>query len=465
MEKITGVNQQYKLFKTSLNKDKILYNSHFYTIDKKTPNRQYWRCVTRPCKGRLVSIFNGDDIEKIVESGEHNHVLSESDIQQVELSCHIKDVATTSDYSTSQVYTIATRRFSISELTETNKKKIYKNIQNIRKRNQISCFDNSNLNTSLNTFRGDKFCIFDSTDRSEDKRLIIFGTRENLLDLEHSDILIGDGTFKVAPNNFCQVYIFHGRIFNKILPLVYILCGNKIQGMYERAFQILKDQPNFSFPENIILDFELAAYNAFKTIASGSRIYFCLFHFGQCIWRKVQKMGLSKMFISDMEFRLHIKSYLSLAFVPNEHVHDEYFNLKDKGKMKFPEINLNEFWKYFSETFMTELYPVASWSAYFRLFNDIPLTTNTAESFNRVLTSRFDQIHSGLNTFVEKLKDQQSLVEQDIETLMLNPTSYQQSTKTAEKYQKLKVICTGYHQYRGTRFLRAIAKTYNWKIK
>ena len=342
---------------------------------------------------------------------------------------------------------------------------MYRNIQNIRKRHKVEFFDKCDLYSSnLKTLRGEQLCIYDSID-NKNGRIAVFGTMENLADLSNSDVLIADGTFKVTPNEFYQLYIVHGRIFLKILPLVYILTENKLQTSYEMFLKILKDQPDFKFPKNIVIDFELAAYKAFQNIANESNVYFCLFHFGQCVWRKIQKLGLTKLYTSNLLFRLYMKCYLSLAFVPVESVNDEYAKLIAEGKTLFPETDMEEFFNYFQSTFLTELYPITSWNARFRIFNNMPLTTNSAECFNKIFTSRFDQNHSGIHTFVEKLKAQQSLVEQDIETLMLNPASYKQSNTTVEKYTRIKEICENYPMYRGTTFLRAIAKAYNWKLK
>jgi hypothetical protein len=41
-----------------------------------------------------------------------------------------------------------------------------------------------------------------------------------------------------------------------------------------------------------------------------------LFHFGQCIWRQVQSLGLKKKYQEDKPFNCKVRKLLALAFVP-----------------------------------------------------------------------------------------------------------------------------------------------------
>jgi len=41
-----------------------------------------------------------------------------------------------------------------------------------------------------------------------------------------------------------------------------------------------------------------------------------LFHFGQCIWRKIQDVGLKTKYQEDKSFHLNVKKLLALSFVP-----------------------------------------------------------------------------------------------------------------------------------------------------
>jgi len=42
----------------------------------------------------------------------------------------------------------------------------------------------------------------------------------------------------------------------------------------------------------------------------------CLFHFGQCLWREIQSLGLLNKYTNDDKFRTNVKKLMGLAFVP-----------------------------------------------------------------------------------------------------------------------------------------------------
>lgn len=72
-----------------------------------------------------------------------------------------------------------------------------------------------------------------------------------------------------------------------------------------------------------MLDFELTAINSF-----GSRfdttINCCYFHMTQAQWRNLQRLGLSTLYNTDIEFNYNVKLLRALAFVPVDDVHHVY---------------------------------------------------------------------------------------------------------------------------------------------
>lgn len=62
------------------------------------------------------------------------------------------------------------------------------------------------------TSKGDNFILYDSfTEVDENTRIIIFGTTENLKFLGKCASWFMDGTFKVTPQFFTQLYTIHGN--------------------------------------------------------------------------------------------------------------------------------------------------------------------------------------------------------------------------------------------------------------
>ena len=61
-------------------------------------------------------------------------------------------------------------------------------------------------------------------------------------------------------------------------------------------------------PEEIMTDFELALVQSLELEFPGARIHGCYFHFAQCLWRKVQRLGLVEEYKEDDYEQEKIKS-------------------------------------------------------------------------------------------------------------------------------------------------------------
>jgi hypothetical protein len=72
-----------------------------------------------------------------------------------------------------------------------------------------------------------------------------------------------DGTFKVCPPNFHQVYTIHGSMFGNSHPLVYKIMKNKNISSYNKIFSFINYENSIN-PEYNIFDFEKTAINACK---------------------------------------------------------------------------------------------------------------------------------------------------------------------------------------------------------
>ena len=59
--------------------------------------------------------------------------------------------------------------------------------------------------------------------------------------------------------------------------------------------------------KKVVNDFEAAVRNAIKKMQSDTEVQFCFFHLGQAVWRNVQKLGFTRKYTDDDEFRLNVK--------------------------------------------------------------------------------------------------------------------------------------------------------------
>ena len=145
--------------------------------------------------------------------------------------------------------------------------------------------------------------------------MLIYATRNFLTILRKSNNWYCDGTFKVVPEVFFQLYTIHGDLGGLTLPCVYILLLNKEETTYDAAFQKLFELEPGLNPMSIMIDFEKVAINAlennFISVING-----CFFHLSQKLYRKVQAEGLSRNYQEIPEFALKIKMLPILAFIP-----------------------------------------------------------------------------------------------------------------------------------------------------
>ena len=110
--------------------------------------------------------------------------------------------------------------------------------------------------------------------------------------LRNCDSWFCDGTFRVVPDLFTQLYTIHAEKDGVIFPCIYALLPNKTEATYDRLFmKLLEIEPSLN-PLRIMVDFEKAAINAleenFISVITG-----CFFHHSQNIFRHVQEQGLA----------------------------------------------------------------------------------------------------------------------------------------------------------------------------
>lgn len=95
-------------------------------------------------------------------------------------------------------------------------------------------------------------------------RILIFGRSKCLDILENSHAWYMDGTFKVAPMLFGQVYVILAEYLHGIVSMVYILLPDKQSKTYDEMFLMLKSLKSALNPTSISCDFEQAAIKSVK---------------------------------------------------------------------------------------------------------------------------------------------------------------------------------------------------------
>lgn len=73
-------------------------------------------------------------------------------------------------------------------------------------------------------------------------RIVIFGREDWLDHLSTLSTWYIDGTFKISPKIFSQVYVIMAKKFNGVHPIVYALLPNKQGPTYRRMFNMIKEK-------------------------------------------------------------------------------------------------------------------------------------------------------------------------------------------------------------------------------
>lgn len=238
--------------------------------------------------------------------------------------------------------------------------------------------------------------IFFIYDDGVDERIIIFGTPLAKQQITKYEVFYGDGTFKVTPTPFYQLYTLHVDITSNeeetvsFVPLLYILLPNKSESTYRRFFLILRDQ----FKVNITVykcDFELAAINAVKYIYPQATIKGCYYHFVKNVWKTSKKIGLTKV---EQGVKI-ITLCTQLPLLPPVLIPEAYLAICDMCPDK-PEFH--EFQKYFNNQWILKIT-----KDILSCFKEKFRTTNGVEGWHRRINTKIPAKPS-LFLFLQLLK-------------------------------------------------------------
>ena len=106
-------------------------------------------------------------------------------------------------------------------------------------------------------------------------------------------------------------------------------------------------------------DFELPLVKSLELQFPSACIDGCYFHFTQCLWQKVQSLGLVEEYKEDCSIRLFIQKSAAIVFVPSNFVRVAWDGLKteipDDDKMK----NYSD---YFDQNWMNGQFKPCMWN-------------------------------------------------------------------------------------------------------
>lgn len=455
---INETNSQIVQFESIRGKPKIACNGFIYTFNRISKDlNEVYRCENRKCYGSLKLGPN----KKIIHESLHSHDKNWEKIERLKINKKVKKIAKETSYDPKSIYTNIRKEFNEEIIQKIKPKTLYKYISKNRQNNRgETTFVFSNLPDFFKFTNSGKKFLYHNELKNSESLFMLYTVLENIQHASHSNTWLCDSTFNITPKEYYQFLTIHVRINNSIFPCFYVLMKDKQQSTYEKIFIEIKKLVNKT-PEFFIVDFEQAQKNAIENVFEQTKIYYCLFHFGQCIFRKIQKLGLSIEYRTNITINKICKMLTSLAFVPEEFVQEEFKKLKDSFDYE-ENINLKNLFIYFEENFILGIFNKKSWSAYQRLEKEIPLTTNNLETYHRAFKRLFNNSHPSLWNFIECLKNRQEECEIAIRNSYINPilkNSYN------EKILKMQKLALKFNDFYGLNYLDIMSTVYGWHFE
>jgi hypothetical protein len=141
--------------------------------------------------------------------------------------------------------------------TRYNTKYLQEKIRKHRKSNNYTFSANSDIPDKIKTtLTGADFLLYD-TGFNDENRINVFNKLYKLIHFKNIDVFIVDGTFKVCPSDFCQLFSIQCNILCKTVPLVYCFMKKKTLSSYVLFFTKLKEEYDFTSPKQFTFDFTI----------------------------------------------------------------------------------------------------------------------------------------------------------------------------------------------------------------
>jgi hypothetical protein len=412
----------FSFMKSQKGKDLLVVDEYTFSYDKKYNGSVYWRCTVSVCKRRAIT--RDGNFEKFNKE-EHSHAPDTKNmISRTTTNALKRKVDEEPTRPAKQIYNQVLQEIQ-HELAENFDEvavglKTFDSVATIiyrqkrrhfphQSRHRKDIFINGEFAVTKN---GDQFLL---AEEGEEEKILVFGTVAFLQKLCNADYVYMDGTFKVVPNLFLQLYTLHGLHNGEMIPYIYALLPNKNQEIYRRLFRLLQDKAaenNLIFnPRNFQIDFEFPVVQSLRVIFPNAAVHGCLFHFTQCIWRKVQNLGLTKLFRDNREVRRTIRRVAALPFLRLEDIDDAWLTICAEK----PDFSaLEQFMDYVVFTWIgddeenTAKFSREMWNHH---NNFGPRTTNHIEGWHYCLNRAIGKSHPNLFEFINSIKEQQAKFE------------------------------------------------------
>lgn len=439
-----------EFLETSRKGRKLLLNGHIFGLNRKTDTHVYWRCTQyKTCPATVTTSLENDTITHVGKN--HSHEPEPAKIAIAKRTVALKKAV--KEQVNLPVKRLYSEAFSAADNDDADfvaerpsylsmKTTLYK-----QRRMTLPLLPRRIQEVTLEgvwaeTTQGKPFLL--ANDGVEDK-IMLFSTDENLANLSASEVIFLDGTFKVAPPFFTQMYTVHIKYLDQMIPVVYALLPSKSQEVYLRLFSLITrlcHQRLLPFqPRRVQTDFEMAAIQAARVSFPMADIKGCFFHFTQAVWRKVQDVGLVVAYKESPEIKTFVRRLAVLPLVPLQKIDDVWLDLHGMAPAEVPGVT--ELCDYMVNTWVDDVRPRFRrelWNHYQTLEQEGTRTNNHLESFHAAFNRSFRTAHPNIFHFVTNLKKRQDETETTVASLDVgNPpqAKYKKSRNKDARAQRI----------------------------
>ena len=160
-----------------------------------------------------------------------------------------------------------------------------------------------------------------------------------------------DGTFKISPKIFYQVFTVHEFYMGDVVPFVYAIMPGKTKDHYTTVPKAIQScnvcvcvDPDF-----IVMDFEMAMINACKSLFPYAQLSGCLFHLVKNVYRCVCENRYKVRYNENENFRASLRALQAISFVPPNDVIPRFLEIRSQVSSS---LALKKLYKYFGDTYI-----------------------------------------------------------------------------------------------------------------
>lgn len=366
----------------------LLHDDKVFRVYKKCSKCAYYRCACKFCKASLKITANS------IRTINENHINScHSHLNKIQSnSIFLENIRKIAKQKKDEGLTIEETFFELISNPDFTSIMITKNdIKDIFASPEV----HSDIFQSPYDVLADK--SFLRVHQLIPEQILVFATDDMIEYQDKTDVILVDGTFRIAPKGFKQVLTIMGYStkLTSYFPLFYVFLPSKKQEVYKRLFTILQNMFNFETIKYAFSDFETGLINVLSSVMHSehySKVHGCRFHFAQAILRKFKK----KCPQATETQKGIINYFLKFPFLTKVQRDDirGYLNNYDHG--------IDEFINYFYNTWEKKISP-DFWSIENKC--QLPFYTNNGiEGYHSQLSSRIQVSNPHIETTLHALK-------------------------------------------------------------